>query len=102
MLSNAGQRGQSSSKTSLHALDLRADYRALWTEADNLGRYQERYPEGFATLLRRLGYRLRPSWIWQRERYGCPEWARAQPTNGDGSLTIRLERHDDADWRKGI
>jgi hypothetical protein len=29
-------------------------------------------------------------------------WACAQPLNGDGSLTVRLKRHGDADWRKGI
>jgi hypothetical protein len=166
-------------KAMLHALDLRANYWALWTEADNLERYHARYPEGFTTLQRRLGYRVRPSWIWQRKRYGTTElivafandgvagvpgvlrvyvesrdgkvrvgggldaghphggrlrqasfllppgmdgqevsirgeiegrggvrrplrWACAQPTNGDGSLTVRLKRDDDADWRKGI
>jgi hypothetical protein len=29
-------------------------------------------------------------------------WACAQPTNPDGSLSIRLKRHSDANWRKGI
>ena len=29
-------------------------------------------------------------------------WACAQPTNGDGALMVRLKRHDDADWRKGV
>jgi hypothetical protein len=29
-------------------------------------------------------------------------WACAQPTNGDGSLTVRLKRHDEPGWRKGI
>ena len=29
-------------------------------------------------------------------------WACAQPLNADGSLTLRLKRHDDPDWRKGI
>ena len=57
----------------LHAIDLGANYWSLWTESDNLRRYYERYPNGFDTLQRRLGYRVRPSWIWQRKRYGTDE-----------------------------
>jgi hypothetical protein len=29
-------------------------------------------------------------------------WACAQPRSADGSMTIRLKRHDAADWRKGV
>jgi hypothetical protein len=165
-------------KTMLHCLDLGANYWSLWTEAENLARYDAQHPAGFAALRQRLGYRVRPSWIWQRKRGGTDElvvafandgvagvpgvlrvfvgtpdgkvrvggsldaghphggrlreasfllpagldgpsvvmkaeletrgvrrpvrWACAQPANGDGSLTIRLKRHGDADWRKGI
>jgi hypothetical protein len=53
----------------LHVLDLRANYWGLWTEADNLARYNEKYPRGFQHLRTRIGYRLRPSWVWQRKRY---------------------------------
>lgn len=53
----------------LHVLDLRANYWALWTEADNLARYNEMYPRGFDRLRTQIGYRLRPSWVWQRKRY---------------------------------
>jgi hypothetical protein len=56
-------------KWMLHSIDLGANYWSLWTESDNLRRYYERYPNGFDTLQRRLGYRLRPSWIWQRKRF---------------------------------
>jgi hypothetical protein len=165
-------------KTLLHCLDLGANYWSLWTEAESLARYDARYPAGFATLRQRLGYRVRPSWVWQRKRSGTDElvvafandgvagvpgvlrvfvetadgkarvggsldpghpsggrlreasfllppgldgqtvlmkaeletrgvrrpvrWACAQPSNADGSLSIRLKRHDDPDWRKGI
>lgn len=166
-------------KWMLHALDLGANYWSLWTESDNLARYYNHYPAGFDTLKRRLGYRVRPSWVWQRKRYGTDElivalandgvagvpgllrvyvesldgkvqvggsldaghpyggklrqaafilpkgmdgqsmkiraeiesksgirrrvqWASAQPTNPDGSLTIHLLRHDDKKWRKGV
>ncbi len=165
-------------RTLLHALDMGANYWSLWTEADNVRRYREGHPDAFAALERRLGYRVRPSWIWQRKRDGRPElvlafandgvagvpgmlritvegedgafrlsgsldaghpqagrlrqasfllpagydgkrvrvraevetrgvgrpvpWACAQPLNEDGSLTLRLKRHDEAGWRKGI
>ena len=29
-------------------------------------------------------------------------WACAQPTRPDGSLSIRLKKHSDANWRKGV
>lgn len=29
-------------------------------------------------------------------------WACRQPTNPDGSLTIRLKKGSDSDWRKGV
>jgi hypothetical protein len=53
----------------LHALDLRANFWALWTESDNLKRYNEQYPRGFERLRANLGYRVRPAWVWQRKRY---------------------------------
>jgi len=165
-------------RTLLHVLDLGGNYWSLWTEADNLARYRERHPDAFAVLERRIGYRVRPSWIWQRKREGTSElviafandgvagvpgvlrvfaesddgkvrvggsldaghpnagrlrqasfmlprgldgttlrlraeietrgvrrpvrWACAQTLNDDGSLSIRLKRHDEPGWRKGI
>jgi hypothetical protein len=53
----------------LHVPDLRANYWSLWTEADNLARYNATYPRGFERLRTSLGYRLRPSWVWQRKRH---------------------------------
>jgi hypothetical protein len=29
-------------------------------------------------------------------------WACRQQTNADGSLTIRLKKGSDSDWRKGV
>ena len=57
----------------LHSLDVKANYWGLWTEADNLARYNEKYPRGFERLRTQLGYRLRPAWVWQRKRYGTSE-----------------------------
>ena len=36
-------------------------------------RYHDRDPNGFRALQRRMGYRVRPVWIWQRKRYGTAE-----------------------------
>jgi hypothetical protein len=143
-----------------------------------VARYHESRPAAFQALELRLGYRVRPSWIWQRKRYGTVElvvafqndgvaglpgilnvrvedragrllagggldaghpfagrlrlasfvlpsgldgtevvmkaeletrgvrrpvrWACAQPLNPDRSLTLKLKRHADHGWRKGI
>lgn len=57
----------------LHVLDVRANYWSLWTESANLAAYNERYPRGFDRLRKSIGYRIRPSWVWQRKRYGTNE-----------------------------
>jgi hypothetical protein len=164
--------------TMLHCLDVGANYWSLWTEAANLERYEEAHPETFAAVRRRIGYRVRPSWVWQRKRRGADElvlalandgvagvpgvlrlavdaadgrrlaggaidagrphgggvrlaslmlppglggetvrlraeietrgvrrpvrWACAQPLAADGALAVRLKRHDEPEWRKGV
>jgi hypothetical protein len=57
----------------LHVLDLKANYWSLWTESEHLTSYNERYPRGFERLRTNMGYRLRPSWVWQRKRSGTSE-----------------------------
>jgi hypothetical protein len=85
-------------KSMLHVLDLGANYWSLWTEADNLKSYHERYPEGFTTLRRRMGYRLRPSWVWQRKRYDTSEVIVAVANDGvsgvPGVLRLSIESAD--------
>ncbi len=56
-----------------HALDIGTSYFGLWTEADNIRRYYEKYPDSLQAMERRLGYRVRPSLIWQRKRYDTME-----------------------------
>ncbi|MGA7908195.1 MAG: hypothetical protein WCA16_12375, partial [Candidatus Sulfotelmatobacter sp.] len=161
-----------------HALDISTNYFGLWTEADNIRGYYEKYPDSLQAMEQRLGYRVRPSLIWQRKRYdtmelilgivndgvagvpgalgiyaetedgrvklggnldagqphagqirlasiilpkgmdgqqivlraeletkGVPRpirWACYEPTNPDGSLTVRLKKGSDSDWRKGV
>jgi len=82
----------------LHALDVRANYWGLWTEADNLARYHERHPDGITMLQQRLGYRVRPSWIWQRKRHGTDELVVAFANDGvaglPGVLRVHVESSD--------
>src|SRR5689334_13853721 len=161
-----------------HALDIGTSYFGLWTEADNIRRYYEKYPDSMRAMEQRLGYRVRPSLIWQRKRYNTMElilgivndgvagmpgvlgiygesldgkvkvggnldpgepragkirqaslilpkgmdgeqivlraelevkgvrrpvrWACRQQTNPDGSLTLRVQKGSESDWRKGV
>jgi hypothetical protein len=82
----------------LHVLDLGGNYWSLWTEADNLRRFHEQYPYGFDTLQQRIGYRVRPSWIWQRKRYGTSEIILAIVNDGvagvPGVLRVYVESVD--------
>jgi len=82
----------------LHVLDVRANYWGLWTEADNLGRYYEKYPRGFDRLRTNLGYRLRPAWVWQRKRYGTSELIVCVANRGvagvPGVLWLQIESPD--------
>ncbi len=68
--------------TVLHALDVGANYWSLWTEAANLERYHQSHPETFAALRQRIGYRVRPSWVWQRKREGTDELVVALANDG--------------------
>jgi hypothetical protein len=56
-----------------HALDIGTSYFGLWTEAENVRRYYEKYPDSLKAMEQRLGYRVRPSLIWQRKRYDTME-----------------------------
>jgi hypothetical protein len=82
----------------LHVLDLGANYWSLWTEAENLERYNQRYPEGFRALQKRMGYRVRPSWIWQRKRLGTFELIIGIANDGvagiPGVLCLTIESAD--------
>jgi len=80
--------------TMQHAVDLGANYWSLWTEADNLARYAD----ALAGVRAKLGYRVRPSWIWQRKRYGGSELILGIKNDGiagvPGILRIHVESTD--------
>ena len=52
-----------------HVRDVGANYWSLWNwhniHADNVMNYYRQYPQGIDSLNRVIGYRIRPSWIWQ-------------------------------------
>jgi hypothetical protein len=85
-------------KTMLHALDVGANYWSLWTEAGNLARYRENHPEAFRTVQSRLGWRVRPAWVWQRKREGAAELVVAFANDGvagvPGILRVFVETPD--------
>ncbi|MBN2348094.1 MAG: hypothetical protein JXJ22_04615 [Bacteroidales bacterium] len=57
-----------------HVLDLGANYWSLWNwhniSAKNILDYYERNPEPIDEINRRIGYRVRPSWIWKFTKDG--------------------------------
>jgi len=85
-----------------HCLDVGANYWSLWTEAENLARYAESRPAAFEALRARLGYRVRPSWVWQRKRDGGTELVVGFANDGvagvPGALRVSADARDGA-WR---
>jgi hypothetical protein len=57
-----------------HVMDIGANYWSLWNfhqiSAENLKRYYHAYPAAFDRINRRIGYRVRPSFIWSYEDAG--------------------------------
>jgi hypothetical protein len=82
----------------LHALDLKANYWSLWTESEHLISYNEHFHRGFERLQTNMGYRLRPSWAWQRKRSGTSELVIAISNRGvagvPGVLWLQIESHN--------
>jgi hypothetical protein len=59
-----------------HVQDVGACYFSLWNwhriSADQILSYYHQYPAALDQLARRIGYRVRPSWIWSYEEMGYP------------------------------
>jgi hypothetical protein len=52
-------------------LDLGATHWSLWQSADNIRQYYKDHPHGIDVLNQRMGYRLRPSWVYWARRNGA-------------------------------
>lgn len=59
-----------------HVIDVGANYWSLWNwhnlNARNILSYYDKYPNPIEHIARRVGYRVRPSWIWTFEKDGHP------------------------------
>jgi hypothetical protein len=71
----AAQEGISPAENMIaHVMDIGANYWSLWNfhqiSAENLQRYYQAYPASFDRINRRIGYRVRPSFIWSYEDAG--------------------------------
>ncbi len=57
-----------------HVMDVAANYYSLWNwhriRADRILNYYRQFPEMIDLLARKIGYRVRPSWIWKFEKSG--------------------------------
>lgn len=57
-----------------HVRDVGANYWSLWNwhniHADHVMNYYRQYPHGIDELNRVIGYRVRPSWVWQINQDG--------------------------------
>jgi hypothetical protein len=59
-----------------HVQDVGACYFSLWNwhriSADRIMAYYRQYPGALDQLARRIGYRVRPSWVWTYNEMGYP------------------------------
>jgi hypothetical protein len=59
-----------------HVQDVGPCYFSLWNwhriQADRLLNYYHQFPDALDELARRVGYRVRPSWVWSYEEGGYP------------------------------
>lgn len=90
-----------------HVTDVGANYWSLWNfhkiSADNIVNYYRQYPQAIDQIRRRIGYRVRPSFIWQYQEgetqgliigfandgiAGVPGALRVQVTSDDGKVNV--------------
>lgn len=75
----------------LLSLDVGANYWCLWQMADNLAAFDERFPGCFSTVRSKVGYRVRPSWVHMRKRYGRIELVAIIKNDGVASVPGHLK-----------
>jgi hypothetical protein len=82
-----------------HVIDIGANYWSLWhwhdISARNILGYYEKYPAHIDEIARRIGYRVRPSFVWQTEKDGAPGLVIGFVNDGiacvPGSLCVTVE-----------
>ena len=85
-----------------HVMDVGANYWSLWNfhqiSAKNLMSYYQAYPAAFARINRRIGYRVRPSFIWSYKDDGVVGLVIGFANDGiagvPGVLRITVESQD--------
>ncbi|MDZ7765936.1 MAG: hypothetical protein U5K00_16220 [Melioribacteraceae bacterium] len=59
-----------------HVMDVGANYWSVWNwhniAARNILDYYEKYPDAIDNIVRKIGYRVRPSWVWSFDKDGHP------------------------------
>jgi hypothetical protein len=85
-----------------HVMDIGANYWSLWNfhqiSAKNLMSYYQAYPAAFDKISRRIGYRVRPSFIWSYKDEGyvglIVGFANDGITGVPGVLRVTVESQD--------
>ena len=84
-----------------HVMDLGVNYWSLWNfrqiSAKNLMNYYEAYPAWFDRINRRIGYRVRPSYIWRYQDGFANDGIAGVP----GVLRVTIESEDGKILRSG-
>jgi hypothetical protein len=84
-----------------HVIDVGANYCSVWNwhneSAANVLSYYEKYPEHIEHLARRVGYRVRPSYVWSFNREATPGLVVGLANNGIASVpgVLRLTAFSD-------
>lgn len=87
-----------------HVKDVSPNYFSLWNwhqiKLENLLSYYDRFPEPLDELKNAIGYKVRPSWIWQFEKDGYPGIVLGLVNDGisgvPGALRITMRSLDKA------
>jgi hypothetical protein len=92
-----------------HVMDVGANYWSLWNfheiSAQNLGAYYQASPTWFDRINRRIGYRVRPSFIWSYEDNGYQGLIVGFANDGiagvPGVLRVTVENEDGRPLKSG-
>ena len=92
-----------------HVMDVGANYWSLWNfheiSAKNLANYYQAFPTWFDRINRRIGYRVRPSFIWSYEDNGYLGLIVGFANDGiagvPGVLRVTVESEDGKPLRSG-